>query len=348
MKVSLSGPAYRGRAAQAAYLQQVLERLAGAPGVAAAGVGNAGVRGFAAAEGVVFAPNQAPESIFHTVSAGYFRALGMRLAAGRWLADGENQPAVLVNESFARRVFGVPYPLGRRVRTGSSGMNVNESGASMPRDIMAPIVGVVADLRYSRLDAEPMPEVYVPYTQSTSLRSIDILVRAAGDPAAVSGSARALVAGVDPNLPVYGVETLEEALAASIAPRRFQLLLLGAFALSALALALIGIYGVMTYAVAQRTQEIGVRMALGAGRGEVVRMVVRQGMLTAGAGMAAGIAAAFGLTRLIRGLLYEVTPADPWTFAAVAGALGAAVLAACWLPARRAAAVDPALALRYE
>jgi putative ABC transport system permease protein len=193
-----------------------------------------------------------------------------------------------------------------------------------------------------------MPEVYVPYTQSTSLRSIDILIRAAGGPSAISGSARALVAGVDPNLPVYGVETLEQALADSIAPRRFQLLLLGAFALTALALALIGIYGVMTYAVAQRTQEIGVRMALGAGRGEVVRMVVGQGMLTAGAGMAAGIAAAFGLTRLIRGLLYEVPPADPWTFAAVAAALGAAVLAACWLPARRAAAVDPAIALRYE
>lgn len=348
MKVSLAGPAYRERPAQLAYFDDVLHRVTGAPGIAAAGLSNTGLRGFIEVEGIQFPPNQAPQTIFHTVSSGYFRVMGTRLIAGRWLTDAETGPVVMINEAFARRVFGNANPLGRRFRTGSAGMNINESGASMPRNVMAEIVGVVADLRSTQLDAEPGPEAYIPYRESTSLRAMDVMLRAAGDPFAAAASARKLVAAIDPSQPVYDVQTLEQVLSDSVAPRRFNLMLLGVFALAALVLAVVGIYGVMSYAVTQRNHEIGVRMALGAGKSEVIRLVVRQGMVVAGAGMAVGIGAALALTRLMRSMLYEVSPEDPWTFGTVCAILAAAVLAASWLPARRAAAVDPTVALRYE
>lgn len=339
MRVPLAAP---GR------VDEVLRRVAAVPGVEASGISNARIQGFVQAEGVQFRPNEAPQAVFHTVSAGYFRAMGMRLTAGRWLTDAEAQPVAMVNQVFVRRVFGRENPIGRRVRTGSGGMNINEGGAALPGDIMAEIVGVVADLRYTRLDREAAAEVYIPYRQTTALRDVDVVLRAAGSPARMAADARTSIAEIDPTRPVYDVTTLEDALADSVAPRRFNLLLLGAFAVAALALAMVGIYGVMSYAVTQRTHEVGVRMALGAGRGQVVRMVVAQGMLAAGFGMAAGIAAALALGPLIRSMLYEVSPADPSTFASVCGVLAAVVGVACWLPARRAAGVDPAVALRHE
>jgi putative ABC transport system permease protein len=159
---------------------------------------------------------------------------------------------------------------------------------------------------------------------------------------------RKLISGIDSTQPAYDVKTLEQALSDSIAPRRFNLFLLGTFAAAALLLALVGIYGVIAYSVAERTREIGVRMALGAQRGEVVRMVVREGMAMAFAGMAAGLAGAWGLTRLIGSLLYDVKANDLATFAAVAGALAVTAMLACWVPALKAARVDPMVALRYE
>ena len=173
-------------------------------------------------------------------------------------------------------------------------------------------------------------------------------MKTAGLPAAVLPEVRQAVQQLDPAQPPYGVTTLEGALDESIAPRRFNLLLLGTFAASAVLLALIGIYGVMSYAVTQRTHEIGVRMALGARRGAIARMVVRQGMAVALVGIATGMAASLGLTRLMASLLFEVKADDPATFAAVAMGLTAAALAASWLPALRAARVDPLVALRYE
>jgi putative ABC transport system permease protein len=332
----------------AARVDELLSRVCGLPGVEACGISNARMRGFLAAEGVEFPPNQAPQTVFHTVSAGYFRAMGMRLAAGRWLSDRENELVVMVNEAFARRVFGTRDAVGRRIRTGSAGLVVSQPGAPATPNGMASIVGVVADLRYTALDQEPGPETYLPYRQSSSLRGMDVVVRASGDATPVAGAASKAIASIDPAQAVYDVRTLEQALADSIAPRRFNLLLLGGFAGAALLLAVVGIYGVMSYAVTQRTHEVGVRMALGAGRRQVVRMIVRQGLLVAAAGLAAGLAASLGLARLIRGMLYEVGPADPWTFAGVCAVLAVAVWAACWIPARRAAAVDPMVALRYE
>jgi putative ABC transport system permease protein len=338
MKVTLSGPSYRGHEAQNAYFDRLLEGVSGASEVSAAGITNVPVRGVVKAEGIQFeaAP---PATIYRSVSAGYFEAMGMRLVAGSWLADREPSPAVMINESFARAVYGKNDPLGRRIRL---------PGSNPADEPMAPIVGVVADMRYAKLDAQPAPETYVPYRQAVDLRSMDIMVRTGGDPSALAGAMRKLIAGLDRALPVYDVQTVEQALAGSIAPRRFNLLLLGIFAAAALVLAVVGIYGVMGYAVTQRTHEIGVRIALGARRSEVVRMVVRQGMATAAVGIAVGAGAAFGLTRVMGSLLYEVAPTDGPTFAVVSSVLAAAAFVACCLPALRASRVDPVVALRYE
>jgi putative ABC transport system permease protein len=265
--------------------------------------------------------------------------MGMRLVAGRWLTGREPSPAVMINESFARAVFGKADPLGRRMMTPAT---------SPTRESPATIVGVVADMRYAKLDAHPAPETYVPYHQAIYVGSMDIMVRTAGDASAMAGSIRKLIADLDRTQPVYDVQTVEQALAGSIAPRRFNLLLLGIFAAVALVLAVVGIYGVMGYAVTQRTHEIGVRMALGARRGEVVGMVVQQGMAIAAAGIAVGAAAALGLTRVMASLLYEIAPADGPTFVVVCSVLAAAAFLACCLPALRASKVDPVVALRYE
>jgi putative ABC transport system permease protein len=334
MKVTLSGPSYRGREAPIAYFDRLLDRVSSAPGVSAAGITEVPLRGVVKVEGI-----RPAGTSYHTASSGYFRAMGMRLVEGRWLTDREPAPAVMINESFARAVFGKAGALGRRLSMPSS---------SPTQDTLATIVGVVADMRYAKLDEQTAPETYVPYHQAIGFRSVDIMVRASGDPFAMAGAIRKLIVDLDRTRPVYDVQTVEEALAASIAPRRFNLLLLGIFAVAALALAVVGIYGVMGYAVTQRTHEIGVRMALGARRGEVVRMVVRQGMAVAAVGIAVGVVAALGLTRVMRSLLYETAPTDGPTFGVVCVVLGAAAFLACCLPALRASKVDPVVALRYE
>jgi len=240
--------------------------------------------------------------------------------------------SVVTNEAFARQMASFDMA-GRHV------------GGSILNDT---ITGVVANFKISQLDAEPFPEIYMPYERFPYIRSMRVAVRTSGAAAAFAPGVRRLISGVDPTQPVYEFQTLEQALADSIAPRRFNLFLLGAFAGTALVLALIGIYGVIAYSVSQRTREIGIRLALGARRGEIVGMVVRQGMVFAVAGIAAGVAAALGLTRMMESLLYEVKPDDPWTFAVVAGTLGVTALLASWVPALRAALVDPLRALRYE
>ncbi|HYW47358.1 MAG TPA: ABC transporter permease [Bryobacteraceae bacterium] len=339
MKVALSGPSYRAREAQIAYFDRLLDRVSAAPGVSAAAITNVPVRGIVRVEGIQFPEQETPHATYHSVSAGYFQAMGMRLVAGRWLTGREPSPAVMINESFARAVFGKADPLGRRMTTPAS---------SPTQESLATIVGVVADLRYAKLDAKPAPETYIPYRQAIYVGSMDIMVRTAGDASAMAEAIRKLIRDLDRTQPVYDVQTLEQALAGSIAPRRFNLLLLGIFAAVALVLAVVGIYGVMGYAVAQRTHEIGVRMALGARRGEVVRMVVQQGMAIAAAGIAVGAVAALGLTRVMGSLLYEIAPTDGPTFAVVCGVLAAAAFLACCLPALRASKVDPVVALRYE
>jgi putative ABC transport system permease protein len=211
----------------------------------------------------------------------------------------------------------------------------------------AVVVGVVADLRYTRLDADAPPEVFFPFQQNLMTFLSDVAVHA-NNPSALQPAIRREIAAIDPTQPAYDMKTLDRALADSIAPQRFNLFLLGTFAASALALALVGIYGVIAYSVAARTREIGVRVALGAGRGDVVRMVVREGMAVALAGIAAGLAAALALTRLMASLLYGVHATDPRIFAATAGTLALTALLASWWPARKTAAIDPMIALRDE
>ncbi len=341
MKLSLSGPQYRERepAAGIAYMQEVRHRLEGAPSVAAAGISGGSYRGPLNEDGVPPAPGPALMSVFHSVSAGYLHAIGMRLVEGRWMTDNEPADVVMVNESLARREFGNQDPVGKRLRV---------SGDTPTTSSPATIVGVVADLKYTKLDADPEPEVYVPYRQLPLLQSSDVVIRTTRDPRAVAPDLRRLISEIDRAQPVVEVTTLEQELADSIAPRRFNMMLLAIFAGIAVLLAAVGIYGVMSYAVTQRTPEIGVRIALGARQDEVVRMVVRQGMAVAAAGVTIGLVAAFGLTRLMAGLLYDVKPSDPQTFVAVCAALAGAAWLACWLPARKAARVDPVVALRYE
>ena len=252
---------------------------------------------------------------------------------GRWLAD--NEPTAVINERLSRREFSGHDPIGRRIQ-------VDENGPFLT------IVGIVEDLRYTKLDAIPEPEVYVPYSQVEGMFAFIALARTTRDPLELAPAIRSLMARVDPTQVLDEVMTLEQALAETIAPRRLNLFLLVSFAASALALALIGMYGLLTHWVTQRRQEIGVRLALGAQRREVVHMVVRRGMAIALAGIGAGVVGALALTRVMSSLLYDVAPRDPLTFTVVAAALATTALLACFVPAIRAARVDPAVALRYE
>ena len=338
MKVQFSGRDYRDAEKRRAYIDEALRRLNAVPDVESAGVSsNADGKMALYLEGAPPAPAmERPVALSSAVSAGYAPTIGMRVLKGRWPTDAEPSPAYAVNEALVKEYFNGNDPIGKRLR-------LPVIGASAFGDI----VGVVADLRYANLDAPPEPEVFADYRHVAPF-GITIVMRMRSDARAAAAQIRTLLAGIDRSQAIYNVNTLEATLAESVAPRRFNMLLLGVFAASALVLALIGIYAVIAYAVAQRTHEIGVRMALGAERRAVVMMIVRQGMAIAVAGLVLGIAAALALTRVMTGLLYEVTPTDPATFAVVIGALAATALAACCGPALKAARVDPLVALRCE
>jgi putative ABC transport system permease protein len=329
MKVALSGPRYQSLEQRIAYYDEILRRLNAVPGVESAALGNlgsqllitppAGAPGLP--DGIAFGVN--------TASQGYMRAIGLHLLEGRWITDDESTRVMVVNQTYARIISPGEDPIGKSA-FGSS------------------IVGVVADLKYSKLDENLRPEEYSPYRQAIVLYDVNLVVRTARDPLTLAPELRKLVSQIDTTQPVYDVQTLDQSLAASIAPRRFNMLLLAIFAGIAVLLAAVGIYGIMSYAVTQRTQEIGVRIALGARQSEVIGMVVKQGMLVALCGVLAGLGCALWLTRLMASLLYNVQPWDAPTFTAVCLSLSLAALAACWIPARRAARVDPVTALRYD
>lgn len=268
--------------------------------------------------------------VFTGASADYARVMGLRVVRGRWLTDAEAERVIVINEALARRDFPGQDPIGRRLTS------------------VGTVVGVVTNLKFSKLDAKPDAEVFVSYTQATRLENASVIVQTTGEASAAAPAIQKLVWDVDRTQTIYDVMTLERVLGDSIAPRRFNLLLLASFAAAALLLALIGVYGVTAYSVSQRTHEIGIRIALGAQRREVVGMVLRQGMKMALAGIFFGLAAAVALTRVMTSLLYDVEPTDPQTFVVVTIALAAAAVMACWLPALKAALIDPIKALRYE
>jgi predicted permease len=273
-----------------------------------------------------------------SVTAGYFAASGTPLRAGRLLTDDEAMPTAVVTESLVRRLWpGAPpaAAVGHQVRQG------RVTGAPVT------IVGVVADARPGGLDREPAPAIYRPYPQWAS-GPMTLVVRTSQESAALSGALRAEVAKLDPNLPVAAIRTMREIVASTVAQRRFQLTLTSLFAILALVLGAVGVYGVVSYAVACRTRDIGLRMALGAVRADVMRWVFGTGMWPVLIGLSAGLAGAIAIAGVFRGVLFGVTPADPRALGAVALVLLITSGFACYVPARRAATLDPLVALRHE
>jgi putative ABC transport system permease protein len=281
-------------------------------------------------------PARRKVSQFHYVSADYFQALGVELVKGRFFNDRDTydaQPVAIVNERFVRDFLFGEEPLGKRISPGDRGWYE--------------IVGVVNDARFVSLGEEPMPECYGTYFQFFNLE-MTMVVRAEADPRNLIGSIRSEVLAVDPDQPIANIQTMTERISNSVARPRYTATLVSLFAVLALVLAAVGIYGVVSYSVLQRTREIGIRIALGAQRRDVLLLGLKQGLGLTVLGVVVGIAGAFALTRVLGSLLYGVTPTDPLTFTMVSLLLTGVALIACWIPARRATRVDPMVALRYE
>jgi putative ABC transport system permease protein len=337
-------------------VQALLERLRDQPGVQSVGAVSGLPRGSGSGrlpalfiEGQAAPPGEGPSASFTGVTPDYFSTVGVALLRGRTFTDDdkfEAQAVAIVNDAFARRHFPGQDPIGKRLAlTGRDGKPAGPN--PMAASPWSEVVGVVADTRRLSLRAETVPEVFVPYWQ-WPMQSPTVLVRTTGDPAHVAAALRSEMTALNPNLPPPMLRTMDQILTDTVAQPRFQALLLALFSAAALALATVGIYGVIAHSVAQRSHEIGIRMALGARKRDVLALVIAQGMKLALIGVAAGVAVALALTRVMRTLLYEVKPTDPLTFAAVSALLVFVALVACWLPARRAARVDPMEALRHE
>ena len=278
---------------------------------------------------------------FRVASGGYFRALGIPLLRGRMFEerDGPDAPHVaLVSESLARQKWPNEDPLGKVIEFG------NMDGDVRPFTV----IGIVGDVRDDRIDAQAQPVVYGHFKQRTlALSNFSIVVRGALQPAAIISSTRSILRDIAPTVPVR-FRTAEQIVGESVADRRFTVLLLGVFGVAALLLAVVGIYGVTAYAVSLRTKEIGIRMALGAQGKDVLRLVLGHGGRLILWGVLIGFLGALALTRVLRGLLFEIPATDPATFAGVSFLLVAVAVFACYVPARRTARVDPMEALRYE
>jgi putative ABC transport system permease protein len=351
MELTLPEFKYPTAQKQAAFFHQVLDRVTLLPGVATVGGISRLPLGNSAEEMEAFAiegkpkpsAGQVPLAEYRVCSADYFRALGIPLVRGRWLtsADAEDRPRVVViSDALAHQYFPGEDPLGKRFKIGFP-------DSTNP---WLTIVGIVHDVKHNSLAAPAPPQLYVSYLQSADTQ-MTLVIRTVGDPLQVVAAARNEVKAVDPDQPVANVRTMEKIVAASVARPRFNMLLLGIFATVALVLAAVGLYGVISYSVGQRAHEIGIRMALGAKRSDVLGMVLRQGMTLVAAGLAVGLAAALVMSRLLASLsslLYDVSATDPAILAGVVVVLAAAAMVACTLPALKATRVDPVTALRCE
>ena len=293
-------------------------------------------------DGRPVAKKDQPSADFFNIHPGYFKTMGIPFLKGRDF-DERDQPespqVIIVSETFAKRHFPGEDVIGKRIKPG-----ISTIGDETP---MREIVGVVADVRNRALNQEPRPVYYVPVAQVPFNQEI-MVVKTVGDPHSLISAATKEVSTLDPDLPVFGVKTMEEYLSSSVSTPRFNTTLLSIFAAVALVLTMVGLYGVMSYSVAQRTNEIGIRLALGAQTRDVLGLIIKQGLQLVFLGLAIGLVGAFALMRVISGLLFGVTAKDPWTFGAVAVLLGLIALLACLVPARRATRVDPLEALRYE
>jgi len=284
-----------------------------------------------------------PSSAVRVVGPDYFGTLGIPLRAGRTFNSQEmSEPhhVVLINQAFADEYLSGMNPIGQKAVIFMKSLVEADNPASE-------IVGIVGDVREAGLDAPAKPTVYWPYPELTYPR-MTILMRTANDPLALVSAARGELKQMDPEQPISNVATMDQLLADSLSRSRFTMLLLGSLSAIALALAAVGIYGVIAYSVTQRTHEIGIRLALGAQRHHVLGLVLGQGIRLALAGIVVGLIGAFSLTQLLSSLLYGVKPTDPVTFVGVASLLLGVAFLACYIPARRAMRVDPIVALRYE
>jgi putative ABC transport system permease protein len=293
-------------------------------------------------EGKPLPKSEEKESSVRFVTPGYFHAMRIPLLKGRDFTEQDNldsTPVVIVNEALAEQVFPGEDPIGKRIRLGIS----VDGKPSRMREI----VGIVGNVKVQDLKSEWTPESYGPYMQ-LPIGSITILARAAHDPQSLAKPIAETIRSFDKDLPLYNVKTVEEYVDGTIAIPRFNTVLLGIFAGLAMVLTAVGLYGVISYSVAQRTHEIGVRMALGAQPSDMMRLVVGQGLRLALVGVGLGLAGAFALTRFLASLLFGVTSTDPASYVGVVCLLLGIVFLACYIPARRAMRVDPMVALRYE
>jgi putative ABC transport system permease protein len=349
--LSLAKSKYADPAQQQAAFADIIDRLGHIPGVEAAaaiypiplgGDSNAGT--FQIVGRPALRPEDKPTSNHRTISPNYFRALDIPLLRGRPFNERDNPtspPVIIVNETFARHYFGGGEAVGQRVIIeGEAGDNK----IPPPREI----VGIVGDVHHEGLDTESGDEYYVPYTQLPQAFMSLVVRSTATKPEALAPSLREVIKQKDPEQYVGKIQPMTQLMADAVARRRFNALLTGLFAMVALLLASVGIFGVLNYTVTQRTQEIGVRLALGAQTRDVLRLVLSQGVRLILIGLGLGLIASFALTRVLAGMLFGVTPTDPLTFTAVSLLLMGVALFACYVPARRATKVDPLVALRYE
>jgi putative ABC transport system permease protein len=347
-EIGLPEQKYRDDRQIADFYRQTIARVKTLPGVEAVGAvshlplsGAEEIDGFTIEGREPVAAGLVQSADFRIVAPEYFRSMSIPLIRGRHLNEQDRAdatPVMIIDETFARRFFPNEDPLGKRI---------DEQG-SRTRHSFFTVVGVVGGVKHDKLNAEARPTMYISYEQSGWL-SLTLTVRtAAGDPNALAGAVRREVLAVDKDQPVTKLAPMTEIFAEAVAPQRFNALLLNLFAAVAMILAIVGIYGVIAYTVAQRSHEMGIRIALGASRRDILRLVVGQAMLTTLFGVSLGLAGAFALTRLMSKLLYEVSATDPAIFAGVALLLALVALFASYIPARRATKVDPMVALRYE
>ena len=329
------------------FFRQVLERIRNLPGVESAGavlslplggdtlnVGRSFIR-----EGRPMTPEESANAGYLVATPDYFRVMQIPLITGRAFTeqDSEESPkVVIINETMARRFWSSENPIGKRMTIWRD--------EKFPREI----VGVVGDTKPSTLGGEPAPQMYVPHAQDAGWGAMTLVIRTATEPTTLIGTVRQEILSFDKSQPVYNIKTMNDVVSTSLAASRISMLLISVFAGVALLLAMLGIYGITAYYVTQRTHEIGIRMALGAQTGDVLKLVVKQGMVLALIGLAIGLVAAFAITRVMASLLYGVSATDPLTFITVSVLLVGVALIACLIPARKATKVDPMIALRYE
>ncbi|HWZ54397.1 MAG TPA: ABC transporter permease [Candidatus Acidoferrales bacterium] len=362
MEISLPEKPYPDGAPVQAFFKQLTERVSAIPGVQAAGAVSQMPLSDSYSSGTVFVQESSAANLVRlpkfenrplieadrrVATPGYFQALQIPLVHGRYLADADSADAPLVavvDTDFAKRFWPNEDAIGKQVSIDG----VPNSDPDHPVLRWRTVVGVVGHVRHYGLDTQGREQAYFPHAQIAYSRDLYLAVRTTVDPSSVTNAIRQQVAAIDSEVPLYNIAAMDELLSHSVAQPRLNLTLLVAFASIALLLAAVGVYGVMAYAVVQRTQELGIRMALGATQGDVLKLVLFEGGRLAAIGLGVGLLASVALTRLMASLLFGVKPTDPVTFALVAAVLACVALIACYIPAQRATKVDPLIALRYE